>query len=118
MQPLADARGEICHMGHHVEEEAAAHGKPAMPFIEPYLSHHIALTSSPQIHHLGYYAEEEDAARAYDSAARRLRGPTNNKVNFTTADQAATAAAAAAGIARRAAGAEEPVLDQVRPRLW
>lgn len=47
MQPLTDVRGEVRHTGDHVAEEDAAHGGPAMLFIAPYLSHHIALTSSP-----------------------------------------------------------------------
>ncbi|KAK9808652.1 hypothetical protein WJX72_001315 [[Myrmecia] bisecta] len=43
-----------------------------------------------EVHHLGYYEDEEEAARAYDRAVQELRGPDAN-VNFPTPEQLSNA---------------------------
>ena len=56
----------------------------------------VGITHEGNVHYLGVYADEQDAARAYDAEARRLRGPHAHggeslatgrkpKLNFPTA---------------------------------
>jgi hypothetical protein len=40
------------------------------------------LSLGGKTHHLGYYDEESDAARAYDNAARHLLGESAGYLNF------------------------------------
>ena len=75
-----------------------------------------------QLQHLGYFDEEQDAARAFDEAALRLRGDQAHgrrgrqgpawRLNFATEAQIAVAAEAEAAVEARASEREALVAQR------